>query len=167
MKSRPHTKGVTDVAPPLPHNVDAERALLEAIILDGQVPNATLCFVIERVSNFDFLHDSHQRIFRRMLAMSEANVPVDLVTIVEGLKHNAELDAAGGAAYVAKLIDGVPRVSNVEHYARIVREKSVLRQCAQAGQAITQAALQRNASAETILISYCTTLRKTIMKQAI
>lgn len=148
--SRPSTNRVTDSVPPIPHNLDFERAVLGAIILDGQVPNTTLRCVVEHVGSVDFLQDLHQIIFRRILAMSEAGVPVDLVTIIEQLKENGELNAFGGPAYVAKLIDGVPHLSHVEHYARIIREKSILRQCAKAGQEITRAAIEPNANPEAI-----------------
>lgn len=141
---------IADPVPLLPHNIESEQAVLGAIILDGRSPNMTLRLVAEHISALDFFRDSHQMIFRRIVSMSEVGVPVDLVTLIEDLTHNSELDAAGGAAYIAQLIDGVPHLSNVEHYARIVREKSVLRQCAQMGQAITRAALQRDATAEVL-----------------
>ena len=150
LNSRTRTKGLPDPVPSLPHSVEAERAVLGAIILDGRAPSTILRLVAEHVGALDFFHDSHQTIFRRIVYMSEVGVPVDLVTLTEGLFHNRELDAAGGAAYIAQLIDGVPHLTNVEHYARIVREKSILRQCARMGQTITQVALQQNATAEAL-----------------
>jgi DnaB-like helicase N terminal domain/AAA domain len=167
LNSRTRTKKVPDPVPSLPHSVQAERAVLGAIILDGRVPNTTLRMVSEHIGALDFFHDSHQKIFRRLVAMSEAGVPVDLVTMTDDLFRNRELDAAGGAAYIAELIDGVPRLSNVEHYARIVREKSSLRQCARMGQTITQAALQRDATTEMLHAQIRNFLGSTTMRSKI
>jgi hypothetical protein len=162
--SRTRTKRVPDPVPSLPHSVEAEQAVLGAMILDGRAPNKTLRMVSEHVSALDFFRDSHQRIFRRIVSMSEVGLPVDLVTLTEDLIYNIELDAAGGAAYIAQLIDGVPRLSNVEHYARIVRDKSILRQCARIGQTITHSALQRDATAEVLQAQIRNFLGSTIMR---
>jgi len=75
----------------------------------------------------DFYRDAHRRIFNRMVALSERGQAIDYVTLKEELARNAELDDVGGPAYVASLSDGVPRATNVEYYARIVKEKSTLR----------------------------------------
>ena len=75
----------------------------------------------------DFYRDSHRRIFNKMVALNERHQAIDFVTLKEELARGGELDDAGGPAYIASLGDGVPRATNIEFYARIVKEKSTLR----------------------------------------
>ena len=131
----------------LPHNLEAERSILGAILLD----NHTLNTAVEKLRSDDFFLDPHRRIFQHMIALGEAQQAIDLVTLTEDLHRRGELEATGGAAYLAALVDGVPRVSNVEHYARIVKEKSVLRSLAHSAQAIQQQALDADDDADAIL----------------
>ena len=107
----------------LPHNVEAERSLLGAILLD----NEAFYPAIENVDAPDFYHPGHRKIFTQMTAVMEANGVIDLITLNEELQRAGELEAAGGIAYLSSLVDGVPRISNTEHYARIVKQKALLR----------------------------------------
>ena len=132
---------------PLPHNLDAERSVLGAILLDNHALNLAL----EKLKADDFFLDQHRRIFERMIELGEAHQAIDLVTLTEELDRRGDLEAAGGAAYLAQLVDGVPHVSNLEHYARIVREKAVLRNLAHAAQAIQEQALEADEDADSIL----------------
>ncbi len=134
-----------DAERPLPHNLDAERAVLGACVLD----NAGLS-VLESVRSEQFFFPQHQKIARTLLRMRMESKAADLLTLTEELQHQGELEAAGGTAYIAQLVDGVPCVSNVEHYARIVKQKAVLRSLAHAGQAITVAALDSDADPKEI-----------------
>jgi replicative DNA helicase len=86
-----------------------------------------------------------------MIELGEAQRAIDLVTLTEELHRRGELDAAGGAAYLAQLVDGVPRVVNVDHYARIVKEKAILRNLIHASHAIQQQALDADDEADAIL----------------
>ena len=132
---------------PLPHNLDAERSVLGAVLLD----NHTLNLAIEKLKGEDFFLDQHRRIYERMIRLGEAQQAIDLVTLSDDLARSGELEAAGGAAYLAALVDGVPRVSNVEHYARIVREKAILRNLIHAAGAIEQQALSGEEDADEVL----------------
>jgi len=134
---------------PLPNNLEAERSVLGAILLDNHSLNAA----VEKLRPEDFFLDQHRRIFERMISLGEVRQAIDLVTLTEELHRRGELEGAGGAAYLAQLVDGVPRVSNVEHYARIVKEKSMLRNLAHAAQAIQQRALEADEEADNILDS--------------
>lgn len=107
----------------LPHNLEAERSVLGAILIDNDVFNVA-AVVIRPAS---FFRDAHRRIFERMVDLSERNQPIDLVTLKEELERSGELDEVGGPAYIASLVDGVPRSTNVEYYAQIVKEKATLR----------------------------------------
>ncbi len=108
---------------PLPNNLEAERSVLGAILLDNHALNAAM----ETLRPEDFFLPQHQRVFTHMIALGESQQAIDLVTLTDELHRKGELDASGGAPYLASLADGMPRVTNVEHYARIVKEKAILR----------------------------------------
>jgi replicative DNA helicase len=137
----------TSIERPLPHSLEAERSILGAILMDNHTLNAA----IEKLKTDDFFLDPHRRIFERMVGLGELQQAIDLVTLTEDLHRHGDLEAAGGAAYLAQLLDGVPRISNIEHYARIVKEKSVLRNLAHKANAIKEAALDADDDADAIL----------------
>src|SRR3954471_16210673 len=107
----------------LPHNLEAERSVLGAILLHNDAFN----LAAEVIDSDDFFRDAHRRIFDKMVALSERHGAIDLVTLKDELGRAGELDEVGGPAYIAALVDGVPRSMNVEHYARIIKEKATLR----------------------------------------
>jgi replicative DNA helicase len=131
----------------LPQNLDAERSVLGAILLDNHTLNAA----IEKLKAEDFFSDAHRRIFTQMIELGEAQQAIDLVTLSDQLHRRGELEAAGGAAYIAQLVDGVPRITHLEHYARIVKEKAQLRNLIHSTHAIQQAALEAEEDADVIL----------------
>jgi len=132
---------------PLPQNLDAERSILGAILLD----NHTLNVAIQNLKPEDFFLEQHRRVFNQMIALGENQQAIDLVTLTESLHRVGELESSGGAPYLASLADGMPRVSNVEHYARIVREEALLRNLIHATHNIQQRALEGEDGADTIL----------------
>ncbi|MGA9769511.1 MAG: replicative DNA helicase [Blastocatellia bacterium] len=107
----------------LPSNVEAERSILGAILLDNAVCNQA----IELLRREDFFLDSHRRIFDKMVALTERGSPIDYITLSDELRRAAEFEQIGGATYIASLIDGVPRTDTIEHYAKIVKSKAQLR----------------------------------------
>src|SRR5881394_3733628 len=107
----------------LPHNLEAERSVLGAILLHNDAFN----LAAEVIDSNDFFRDAHRRIFEKMVKLSERNDAIDLVTLKEELGRSGELDEVGGPAYITALVDGVPRSTNVEHYAKIIKEKATLR----------------------------------------
>ena len=137
----------TSIERPLPHNLEAERSILGAILLDNHALNAAL----EKLRSDDFFLDQHRRIYERMIQLGEKQQAIDLVTLTEDLHRRGELEAAGGPAYISQLADGLPRITNVEHYARIVREKAVLRTLIHSASAIQEQALQAGEDADVIL----------------
>src|SRR5437588_3086387 len=108
----------------LPHNLEAERSVLGAILLHNDAFN----LAAEVIDSTDFFRDAHRRIFDKMVGLSERGNAIDLVTLKEELGRAGELEEVGGPAYIAALVDGVPRSTNVAHYARIIKEKATLRQ---------------------------------------
>jgi replicative DNA helicase len=107
----------------LPANLEAERCVLGAILLDNRLCNQAM----EILRREDFYIESHRKIYERMVSLSEQGRAIDPVTLREDLSRFGEFEAVGGAAYVAGLIDGVPRLENIEQYAKIVKGKAVLR----------------------------------------
>jgi replicative DNA helicase len=109
----------------VPHNLEAERALLGSILLD----NSALNLALEGVGKDDFFSEAHRVTFEKMVAISEKNRTIDLVTLSEELSKEGQIERAGGAAYLAALTDGVPIGSSlaVSEYSRIVKDKSIMR----------------------------------------
>jgi replicative DNA helicase len=137
----------TAIERPLPNNLEAERSILGAILLDNHALNAA----IEKIRSEDFFLSQHRQIFERMIQLGEKQQAIDVVTLMEDLSRRGELEAAGGIAYLSQLADGLPRVTNVEHYARIVKEKAVLRSLIFSASAIQEQALAAGDDADVIL----------------
>src|SRR5437899_8617300 len=89
--------------------------------------------VVELVRPEDFYRDAHRRIYETVVELFERGEPVDLITVTDRLRDKGQLDDVGGAAYVTGLLNSVPTAANVEYYARIVLQKSMLRQLIVAG----------------------------------
>src|SRR5271169_5202531 len=132
---------------PLPSNIDAEKSILGAIILDNNALNTA----IEALKAEDFFLPHHRHIFAQMIALGEAQQAIDLITLTEELHRRGDLEASGGAPYLASLADGMPKVSNIEHYARIVKEKAILRNLIHTTHNIQQRAFEGEDGADAIL----------------
>lgn len=131
----------------LPHNLEAERSVLGAILVHNDAFNLAAQVIDEN----DFFRDAHRRIFFRMIALNERNAAIDFVTLKEELARAGDLDEVGGPAYIASLADGVPRATNVEYYARIVKEKSTLRNLIYAANKILTNAYEAEQESDLIL----------------
>ncbi|MEK3884277.1 replicative DNA helicase [Paenibacillus sp. PL2-23] len=116
-----HTELMFDRVPP--QNMEAEQAVIGAILLQPEA----LITAMERVRSEDFYSSGHQRIYEAMIELAEANQPVDLVTLTAHLQDQGLLEETGGVSYLAKLANAVPTAANVDYYAQIVEEKSMLR----------------------------------------
>ena len=108
---------------PVPHDLDAERAVLGAVLVN----EAKLAEVTSALDTSDFFRDAHRRIFRAMRRLNEGGHCVDLMTIKADLHARDELETVGGPAYIACLVDGVPKSTNAKQYARLVKELSQAR----------------------------------------
>ncbi|MEE8584628.1 MAG: replicative DNA helicase [Acidobacteriota bacterium] len=107
----------------LPHSLEAERAMLGAILLESSLFDQAA----EVISQDDFYHQGHRKIFSVMGGLAGESRPIDSITLCEELNRVHELELVGGAAYVAELMHGTPHLSSVEQYAQIVKEKAVVR----------------------------------------
>ena len=131
----------------LPSNLEAERSILGAILLDDKAVLA----VFETLKSQDFYLESHRRVFEKMLLLMNDSRPIDLITLKDELQRANELESVGGAAYLASLTDGLPRAINIEFYAQIVKEKSTLRRLIQISSETMSRSYQDEDSAQEIL----------------
>ena len=109
-----------------PQSLEAEQAVLGAILLDNEAIHRAL----EQLRPDDFYRPEHHRIFRVMVELSEKHgmqEAIDLITVTDALRRRDELDVVGGATYLASLANGVPTAANVAYHAKIIREKAILR----------------------------------------
>ncbi|WP_277673856.1 replicative DNA helicase [Piscibacillus halophilus] len=106
-----------------PHNIEAEQSVLGAIFLQ---PNAIVS-ASEILEPDDFYRVNHQRIFEVMIRLTDKGEPIDLVTVTNELREMDVLEEVGGVTYLTDLAESVPTAANLEYYAKIVEEKSVLR----------------------------------------
>ncbi|MGH7788992.1 MAG: replicative DNA helicase [Candidatus Binatia bacterium] len=106
-----------------PHSIEAEESVLGGILLD----NNALDRAVELIIPEDFYREAHRKIFRAALDLSERHEPVDLVTLSDALRSRNELQDVGGASYLAELVERVPTAANVGYYAKIVKDKGILR----------------------------------------
>lgn len=107
----------------LPINLDAERSVLGAILLD----NHAYLEASQGLATEDFSLDSHRRIYSRMTGLMENNRPVDMITLIDELNLHKDLQAVGDVAYVASLLTGVPERPSIQQYVDIVRDKAMQR----------------------------------------
>jgi replicative DNA helicase len=131
----------------MPANVDAERTILGAIMLD----NAACSEAAEKLTPDAFYLDAHRRIYTRMLELSERGAAIDIVTLTEELGRHKEVESVGGVAYVSSLLDGVPHMPSIADYVQIVKDKSLLRRLISASNKTITMAYQQQETAEEIV----------------
>jgi len=131
----------------LPANVEAERSILGAILLDNFAYNQAA----EHLRTEDFSLDSHRRIYSRMVDLAESSRPIDMITLIEELDRHKDLQAIGDVAYVSSLVDGVPDRPSIEHYVKIVRDKALLRGLIHAANSAIARASDQSDAAEDVL----------------
>ncbi len=107
-----------------PQNLEAEQSVLGAMLIDREA----IVKAMELLRGEDFYREAHRRVFDAIAGLFDRSEAADLVTVSEALRSNNQLESVGGLTFLTALANAVPTAANVEHYARIVREKSVLRQ---------------------------------------
>jgi replicative DNA helicase len=106
-----------------PQNLEAEQSVIGGILLE----NEAISKVLEILIPDDFYRESHRKIFHSMIQLFEKNEPIDLITLTNQLKGANQLEAIGGSVYLSSLVDSIPTAANITYYARIVKEKAILR----------------------------------------
>lgn len=117
-----------------PYSEEAERAILGAVLLDNAIIPQIEALPLEA-----FFLQSNRDIVAAIRELHAAAAPVDLATLATRLSDLGKLDTVGGASYISRLTDGIPKSANVKHYVKILREKLEARQAIEAGQALTEA----------------------------
>ncbi|WP_059171630.1 replicative DNA helicase [Bacillus sp. FJAT-27445] len=130
-----------------PQNIEAEQAVLGAIFLEP----ASLTLATEILIPEDFYRASHQKIFNMMLKLNDEGKAVDLVTVTEELAAAKLLEDMGGVSYLSELAGSVPTAANIEYYAKIVEEKSLLRRLIRTATSIAQDGYSREDEVESLL----------------
>jgi len=110
-----------------PQHIEAEQSILGGILIENEAINR----VTEILDADDFYRDTHRKIFNALINLSERDEPADLITLTNELRKSDQLDSIGGASYLASLIDSIPTAANIQYYARIVKEKAILRKLIQ------------------------------------
>ena len=120
-----------------PHSIEAEQALLGALLIDNQAFDK----IGDLVTGEDFYRDDHRRIWRHIVKLVENNQPADVVTLADSIERSEDKDKTGGAAYLAQLAQNTPSAVNVRRYAQLVRDRSVQRRLGQVATEIAESAL--------------------------
>src|SRR5918998_999387 len=132
---------------PLPHSAEAERAILGAIILDNGLVNQA----IELLKPDDFYVRAHYHIFRGMTSMSERGQEINPILLGEELRREGVLEQVGGISFISELTYGLPHFTNVSAYAKVVRDKSLMRQLVKVSNKVISEALEEEDEAQIVL----------------
>lgn len=130
-----------------PHSLEAERTVLGGILVNNGYLNAVMSLLTPE----DFYRDAHREILERMIALMDRGQPIDLLTLSEELQKAGVLEEIGGSAYLASLMDGVPRTLNIEYYVQIIKEKSLLRRLILSSAKIINSSYEQQSDADTLL----------------
>jgi len=135
MDSAPSRRGVDRVPP---HSLESEVSVLGACLISSVAVATT----VEVLRPDDFYRNAHRVVYEAIVALSASNEPVDAVTVTEWLSRHGRLDEVGGAAALYELTDQVPTAANAAYYARIVRDRALLRRLIEAGSKVTELAYE-------------------------
>src|SRR5690348_13117 len=133
----------------LPANVVAERSVLGAILLDA----INYHQIASLLQPDDFHLDTHRKIYRAIRELAQTNTAIDYITLGDALERTHDLEAIGGHAYLTSLTEGLPRGINVEHYAAIIKDRAVLRECLAGSNEVSQSVLAGETSTEVLALA--------------
>jgi len=119
----PHMVATAPAGRVPPHSIEAEEAVIGGVLVD----NTAIDRAVEVIVPDDFYREAHRKIMRAILRLNERSEPIDLITLTDALGDRNELEEVGGATYLAELVERVPTAANVTYYARIVKDKAILR----------------------------------------
>ncbi|MCI4445023.1 MAG: replicative DNA helicase [Candidatus Aminicenantes bacterium] len=130
-----------------PHSLEAEKTVLGGILVN----NSYLNVVLTSLTPEDFYRDAHRLILEKMVVLMDRGQPIDLLTLSEEIQKSGNLEEIGGAAYLASLMDGVPRSLNIEYYVQIIKEKSLLRKLILSSAKIINSSYEQQADPDTLI----------------
>jgi replicative DNA helicase len=141
------TSGMQATGRVLPHDLEVEKAVLSALLLDNRAVHS----VLTEIQPEDFYHPAHQQLFRAMVSLQDSNDPVDLHTLSDYLNRQKLLDAVGGPVFLAEIADYEATAANVVQHARIVRDKSIKRSLIGVATEIVESGFDSSERAEHLL----------------
>ncbi|MHC8514915.1 MULTISPECIES: replicative DNA helicase [Sporosarcina] len=130
-----------------PHNNEAEQSVIGAIFLQPEA----LITASEILIPDDFYRTAHEKIFNTMLVLSDRGQAIDVVTVTEELSAKKELEDVGGISYLTEVANAVPTAANIEYYAKIVEEKSILRRLIRVATNIVEEGFTKEDEVEAVL----------------
>lgn len=130
-----------------PQNLDAEQSVLGSMLIEKEA----IVRVMEIIEGESFYRDAHRKIFDAIASLLDQGEAVDIITVTEELRRCGEIENVGGVSYVTSLANAVPTAANVEHYARIVEEKGVMRRLLQAASEISRRVYEGQEEVEDLL----------------
>jgi replicative DNA helicase len=130
-----------------PHSLEAERTVLGGILVNNSYINV----IMSSLNPEDFYREAHRQILEKMVILIDKGQPIDLLTLSEELQKSGSLDEIGGAAYLASLMDGVPRSLNIEYYVQIIKEKSLLRKLILSSAKIISSSYEQQVEADVLI----------------
>ncbi len=130
-----------------PQNIEAERSVLGALMLDKD----SIIKVANLVRKGDFYKDDHNIIYEAMVELYEQREPIDLLSLSNRLEEKGQLEKAGGSSYLTSLVNSVPSSSNITHYAKVVQKKSTLRKLINTASEIVELGYKESEDVEKIL----------------
>ncbi|MBM3310964.1 MAG: replicative DNA helicase, partial [Candidatus Aminicenantes bacterium] len=130
-----------------PHSPEAEKIVLGGILVNPKNLNV----VLSAVSPEEFYRDANRTILTTIARMVDRGLPIELLSLSEELRREGVLEDVGGAAYLASLMDGVPRSLNVEYYAKVIKEKALLRRLILSSAKIISASYEEKDEADELL----------------
>ena len=136
MARQTQTDKITQIMKLPPQAIEAEQSVLGGLMLDTQ----RFDDVVDVVEISDFYTHSHRLVFKAIMDIQQENTPVDLITVRERLDNRDELETVGGLAYLDQVVRNTPGTANLLTYARIIRDRSILRQLINAGNRIIEQA---------------------------
>ncbi len=130
-----------------PQDIEAERSVLGALMLDKEA----IIRVADLIKPLDFYQPAHAKIFDAIFELFEKGEPIDALSVSQKLKDRKELSEIGGASYLTDIINSVPTASHISYYAKIVRQKKVLRELINASSEITEKVFDSSNDSEDLL----------------
>lgn len=130
-----------------PQNIEAEESVLGALMIDKDAMHK----IADILTPADFYKPGHSLVYRAVLKLHEKTQPIDVLTVTSVLKEENTLESIGGSAYLTHLMDSVPTSSHIEHYAKLVKEKKILRDLISTSSEITENAFSPSEDIEQVL----------------
>lgn len=131
----------------LPHNIEAEQAVIGSMFID----KAAIAEVTETLNSEDFYKDHHKVLFGAIYQLFQQDIPIDMITLIEHLRANGNLEECGGISYITEISNSVPTTANLTSHIKIVKDKSILRKLIKSSTEIIEESYKSGGAIENVL----------------